>query len=199
MLKIAGGDTTADRRVLGDVDGQGGLAHGRTSRNDDELAALQTGGHLVHLGEAGRHAGDIALRVAQHVEPVDRLRQDVLQRREPRPAPAAFRDLEHPLLGEIDDLFDRETLRRMRARRDVAPDLDEPAQHRALAHDPRIRADVRCTRRVLDEPSEIRDAAASLELSGTLQVLGDGDRVGRLIAADELRDRAEDQPMIGAV
>ena len=117
----------------------------------------------------------------------------------PGRAPAAFRDLEHALLGEIDDLFDRETLRRMRARRDVAADLDEPAQHRALAHDLRIRADVRCTRRVLDEPSEIRDAAASLELSGTLQVLADGDRVGRLIAADELSDRAEDEPMIGAV
>ena len=43
------------------------------------------------------------------------------------------------------------------------------------------------------------DAAASLELSRALQVLGDGDRVGRLIAADELGDRAEDQPMIGAV
>ena len=30
-------------------------------------------------------------------------------------------------------------------------------------------------------------------------MLGDGDRVGRLIAADELRDRAEDQPMVGPV
>ncbi len=42
-------------------------------------------------------------------------------------------------------------------------------------------------------------AAGGLELSGALQVLGDGDRVRRLVALDELRDRAEDQPMIGAV
>ena len=49
------------------------------------------------------------------------------------------------------------------------------------------------------EPREVRDAAGGLELPGTLQVLGDGYRVGRLVARDELRDRAEDQPMIGAV
>ena len=176
------------------------FAHGRSARDDDELAALEARGQLVQLGEAGRDARDVARRMAQRVEPVDRPRQDLLERREARAAPvAAVRDLEHSLLREIDDLLDRESLRRVRARRDVAADLDQPPQQRSLAHDPRVRADVRGARRVLDEARKVRQPARRLELTGSLQMLADGDRVGRLITLDELRDRSEDQPVIRAV
>ena len=63
----------------------------------------------------------------------------------------------------------------------------------------RVGADVRRARRVLDEPREIRQPAGRLELPEALQVLADGDGIGRLVALDERRDRAEDQPVIGAV
>src|SRR4029079_4355777 len=56
-----------NRGVLGDIDSQTGFAHGRPPRDDDELAALEAGRHLVHLGKAGGHARDLALRVAQSV------------------------------------------------------------------------------------------------------------------------------------
>ncbi len=148
----------------------------------------------------GRNAGDVARRVAQHVEPVDGLRQNLLQRDEAGAAAlAAVGDLEHALLGEIDDLVDREPFARVRARGDVAADLDEPPEHRTLANDARVGADVRGARRVLDEASEIREPAGRFELTVALELLAYRDRIGRLIALDEIRDRAEDQPVVGAV
>src|SRR5262249_46813760 len=69
----------------------------------------------------------------------------------------------------------------------------------ALAHDPAVGANVRGARSVLDQSREVRQPAGGLELAGPLQVLANRDRVWRLIALDELRDRAEDQPVIGAV
>ena len=111
----------------------------------------------------------------------------------------ALGDLEHALLGAIDDLGGREPLGRVRARRDVAADLDELAQHRVVADDARVGADVGRARRVLDEAREIRQAARRLELPEALQVLADGDGVGRLVALDERGDGREDQAMVGAI
>src|SRR3546814_1513244 len=55
-----------DRRVLGDVEREGGLAHGRARGQDQQVGRLQAGGHLVEFGVAGRHAGDAAaVRVAR--------------------------------------------------------------------------------------------------------------------------------------
>ncbi len=41
--------------------------------------------------------------------------------------------------------------------------------------------------------------AGGLELTEPLQVLADGDGVGRLVALDEVRDGQEDQPVVGAI
>src|SRR5512137_1220963 len=41
-----------DRRVLGDVERERRLAHRRPARDDDEIARLQPGGHLVEFGVA---------------------------------------------------------------------------------------------------------------------------------------------------
>jgi hypothetical protein len=43
------------RNVLGDVDGKRRLAHGRTSRQHDQITGLQTGGHAIEVVEARRH------------------------------------------------------------------------------------------------------------------------------------------------
>ena len=75
----------------------------------------------------------------------------------------AIGDLEHALLGEVDELGDGSALVAMRARRDVAADLDELPQHRVLAHDARVGADVRGARRLLDEPRQVVEAAGRLE------------------------------------
>ena len=115
------------------------------------------------LPEAGRHAGDLARRVTQEIESVDGFRQDLLQRHEAGAAALpALGNLEHALLREIDDFADRPPFRRVRAGRDVAADLDELAQHRVVAHDTPVSANVGRARRVLDEPREIRQPAGRL-------------------------------------
>ena len=65
-------------------------------------------------------------------------------------APPAFGDLEHALLRAIDDVGSTVSPSvDVRARRDIAADLDELPQHRVVAHDARVGADVRGARRVL--------------------------------------------------
>src|SRR5690606_20317763 len=72
-------------------------------------------------------------------------------------------------------------------------------QHRMLADDLRVRANIRRARRLLDQAREIVEAAGGLQLALPRENLADGDRVGRLVALDERRDRVEDQAVIGAV
>src|SRR5207247_1210835 len=52
-----------DACVLGDVHGEGGLAHGGPPRNDDEIARLEARGLLVEPGEARGQSGDVLLLV----------------------------------------------------------------------------------------------------------------------------------------
>ena len=56
--KTTTGSFVVQRDVLGDVQRERGLAHARPPGDDDEVARLQPRGHLVEVGEAGRHAGD---------------------------------------------------------------------------------------------------------------------------------------------
>ena len=128
--------------------------------------------------------------MTQEIESIDGLRQDLLQRHEAGAAALpALGDLEYALLGAIDDLGCRPPFRRVSAGRDVAADLDELAQHRVVADDAPVGANVGRARRVLDEAREIRQPAGRLELPEALQVLADGDGIGRLVALDERGDR----------
>ena len=58
-----------DGGVLGDVQGQRGLAHRRPGRDDDEIGGLQAAGHLVELRVVGGKPGDL---LAAGVELVER-------------------------------------------------------------------------------------------------------------------------------
>src|SRR5688572_8090176 len=123
----------AERSVLGDVHRERAFAHGWPSSDDDELTALQPRRHLVHLDEARRNARDLARRMAQEIEPIDRLRQNLLQRDEAGAAARpALRDLKHALLGAIDDLGSRQAFGGVGARRNVAADLDELTDRKSV-------------------------------------------------------------------
>ena len=66
--------------------------------DDDELAALQTCGPLVHLAESGGDTRDVARRVTQEIDTIDRVRQDLLERYEAGTAPRAT-------LGDLEQRF----------------------------------------------------------------------------------------------
>jgi hypothetical protein len=194
------GGLVTDGRVLGNVDGERRLAHRGPARDHDEIAALQPRSQRIHLREARGHPRDVAARMAQHVQAIDRMRQDLLDRDETRAAAVpAVRDFEYALLGEVDELADAAALVAMHARGDVAADTDELAQHRVLAHDLRVGAHIGGARRLLDEARDVVETARGGELTEALEMLTDRYRVGRLAAFDERADYLEDQAVIGAI
>src|SRR5208282_4632484 len=54
--------------MLGDVEGQGGLAHGGARSHNAEVAAMQSAGELVELGEAGADTFDAFAGIEEGVD-----------------------------------------------------------------------------------------------------------------------------------
>ena len=67
------------RRILGDVHRERRFAHRRSSGNDHQVTGLQASRQLVEFRVARRDAGDIAVRLVQHVDAVDGVGQDLLE------------------------------------------------------------------------------------------------------------------------
>jgi hypothetical protein len=187
--------------VLGDVERERGLAHRRSRREHDQVAGLQPRGHRVELVEAGANAGDLLGAVlVQLVDTVDQLDHQLVHALEVLAgARALLADAKDPALGVVEDLRDRTALRIECARRDLVARLDELAQHRALANDLGVAADVRRARHALRQRVEVDEAAAVVGLAEPLQLLEDGDDVGGLAGVDERRDDAVDQPVLEAI
>ena len=75
----------------------------------------------------------------------------------------------------------------------------ELAQDRALAHDLGVAAHVGRARHALRQRVQVGQAAAVLGLAEALQLLEDGDHVGRLAGVDQRADGGVDQPVLVAV
>ena len=112
---------------------------------------------------------------------------------------ALLADAEDLAFGVVEDLRDRPALRVERAGRDLVAGGDELAKHRALANDLGVAADVGRARHALRERVEVDQAAAVVGLAEPLQLLEDGDDVGRLGRVDERGDRAVDQAVLVAI
>ena len=116
-----------------------------------------------------------------------------------RVAHALLADAKDLALGVVEDLRDRPALRIERAGRDLVARGDELAQHRALANDLGVAADVGRARHALRERVEVDQAAAVVGLAEPLQLLEDRDHVGRLGRVDQRRDRGVDQAVLVAI
>jgi hypothetical protein len=166
-----------DRRVFRDIDGERGLAHRGSARNNNEFAALQSRRHVIHGAEASRDARDVAFRMTEYVESVDGAGQDFLERLEARPARTAVGNLEDTLLCEIYEFGNRPALGRVSAGGNIAADLNELPQHGMVAHDARIGADIGRAWSFLDEAGEIINAAGRFKTLLTLELLADGNSI----------------------
>ncbi len=181
----------AERGVLGDVDGQRGLAHGRPARNDDQVAGLQTRGHFIEFLESGCDAGHLAVGVIQLVDAIDHVRQNALDRSESDfAARTALGDFEHRALGFIDDFARFAPFRLERRADDEIARGDELAQHRALAHDVRIGANVGGGGRIARQRSQVGQAANLIQKPVALQMSGQGDGIAGLSCV-----RSEPRPL----
>jgi hypothetical protein len=82
---------------------------------------------------------------------------------------------------------------------DVGAGGDHLAQHRGLAHDLGVRLDVGRARCLVDDDSEIGQAARALELLGALEGLGEGHHIEGLVLRGELGDGPEDEAMLATI
>ena len=76
---------------------------------------------------------------------------------------------------------------------DLLARFDEAAQDRLFAHDLGIEVDVGCDGDARDERVDVGRSADAGEFAPALEFSRDGDRIGRLIAAVETLDDAEDE------
>ena len=95
----------AQRGVLRHVDRERRLSHRGTTRDDDEIARPQATGHVVEVGEPGRQSAQLVRVGVGLVDLIDDARQHRADGDRALPsAEAAFGDLEHLLLGLVDEL-----------------------------------------------------------------------------------------------
>ena len=187
--------------MLGDVEGQRGLAHRRTRGEDDQVAGLQARGQSVEVIEAGADAGHfLGAVLVQLVDAVDQLHDQLVHALEALPRLRAFfADAKDLAFGLVEYLRDRTALRIEGTGRDLVAGRHQFAQHRALAHDLGVAADVGCARHALRQRVQVGEAAALFGLAQALQLLEDGDHVGRLGRVDQYRHGREYQSVLEAI
>ena len=151
----------AHRAVLRDVDGPGRLAHRGTRGDDDELAALQAGGHLVELDVVRGEAGDFAALLVERVDGAEAVGDDLGDVRE-----AAL----NGGVGDLGELgFDVvEDGGRVlgligRGGHALVEDAEELAQQALVLDDADVGLDVRVARDALGEEREVGRAADGVE------------------------------------
>ena len=197
---VADGHLTHRRPAVGG--GQWGvecqrLAHGRPGREDDHLPGVQAVGQLVEVDEPGRHADHLAAPRADRLDLVERALHDRGEREVVLRRTTVGDGVDLGLRG-VDHVVGVAVAGEAHLH-DLGAGLDEPAQHRCLAHDPRVVARVGGGGDRGDQRVEVGRAADPGELAALLQLGGHGDGVGRLAPPVEVEDRLVDQLVCGAV
>ena len=188
-------------RVLAQVHGKGGLAHGGTGGDDDQIRTLQAGGHLVQIVVAGRHAGHpVVGGLEQLFNLVDGLLEDELQGLGALVgAGALLGDLEHLALGQVQQIVGGTPLGLVARFDYLVGDRDHLPHHRPLTHDLGVGTDVGGTRGVLGDLHQIGEATGLFQLLGALELLLQSDEVDGVARVGEAGHGLEDQAVRTAV
>src|SRR4051812_14529665 len=184
------GFARVQRGVLREVGHQRRLAHRRPCGEDDQVAGLEAAGERVEVLEAGRRADDRRALERELLQLVQLGVQQLLDRAEVL-ARVLVGDLEDRSLRHVDQLA-RAGLVAMDLRLDLVRGVQEPAQHRVLAHDARVLADVADRGDRAGQELDRRRAADRLQLAGLLEVLDQRQRVDRLADRVQVQHRLVD-------
>jgi hypothetical protein len=184
-----------DGGVLRDVHHQRRLPHRGAGGDDDQIAVLESGRHLVEVAVARRDAGEAGSRLLQPLDVLERRPQDLLDPDEPL-ALVALRDLEDARLGLVEDLLDFALALLVDVADDLRGRVDQAPQQRLLAHDARVVLDVGGGRHRVEELRQVLQAADAVELAGLLELLADRDHVDHVPALEEPGHRPE-HPAVG--
>ena len=125
------------RCVLSDVQRKSGLAHRRTSRNENQIRRLQTGRLSVQIGETGGKACDDTVIFGGGLDLAEYVDDDLVDRFEIFPA-FFFDQIKDAALCLIQDRFQRFTIQITRGA-DIVSDLDQTAKGGLFCYDSSIR------------------------------------------------------------
>ena len=152
--------------VLGDVQCESGLTHGRTRRDDDEVGLVQAVHPLVQILEVGGDAGQRAASFAGFLDGLEVRAQHVLHvgilRRLLR-----FRDVEDRRFRVVHD-FIRVELFLVALFDDAGRRRDQPPQHRLFGNDAGVLDRVGSRRNDRGQKSDISPAADGFQVVSSL-------------------------------
>src|SRR5713226_3717659 len=176
--------------VLGDVQREGGLAHGGAPRDDDEVARLEARRHPVEIVEAGGEPGDVLLAVVELLDVLEGILQDG-PHREGRPLHPPLGDLEDQPLRVVEQLV-HVVPGLVALPDDVGGDADQVAQEGLLPDGGPVGEEVGRGGRLLHQAREGGGSPDLLQLRAPLQLLRDGEEVHRIVALEEREGGIED-------
>ena len=190
--------TVVDGHILGHVQGQRGLAHRRAAGNDDQIAGLQTRGHLVEVVIAGGDTGDIRriIAVVQFLDALHHLGQqriDVLEAG--LVTHAGFGNGKDLGLGFVEQGFRFAAQRIQGARSDLVAGCHQLAKDGPFAHDLAVAANIGCRRRVLRQLPKIGQTTGVLGFTGRIDGFCHRHHIDRLGPLQHALDGAKDAAM----
>ena len=189
------GFTTLDGGVLGDVDGEGGFAHGGARGDDDELGILEAAGHAVEFGEVCGEAGDLAAFLVEVVDGFERAGDNVVDAGEAA-SDALLGDFEKGGFGGVEDVEGFFALVRG-AGDGGGADVDELAEKRFVLDDADVFFDGEAAGQAFSEGGKPSDTADGFDLLAAGELFAEGDDVDDVIAVDEFAHAGEDALMGG--
>src|SRR6267143_852144 len=182
-----------DRGVLHDVQRERRLAHGWTRGDDDEIGALEASRVAIQIDESARDPSQRACARLELLDPLHRRPDQLLDPDELLGAPelghlkdAVLRIVEHFSGGTVAlvDVLD-----------DAGGRLDEPAQHRLVAHDPGVVVDVVGGGDDIDERRDVFHPTRAVQAAPARQLIAQRHWIDDVAALGQRQHRAEQQPM----
>ena len=164
-----------DGAVLGDVDGPGGLAHGRAGGDDDELGVLEAARHLVELDVVGGEAGDFPALLVEGVDGAEGAGDDLGDVGEAA-LDGAVGDFGEADFYVVEDLGGVLGLVGGGGHA-LVEDAEELAEEGLVLDDADVGLDVGIARDAFGEEGEIGSAADGIELAALGESVHDGDEV----------------------
>src|SRR5882762_8326576 len=160
----------------------------------------QAAGELVEVGEPRRQAPQLVGIVVPVIDLIDDPGEQLADRhRAVALAEAPFGNIEHALLGAVNQLARGLAVVVEHGGGDVGAGADQLPQQRALAHDVRVGAHVGGRGGVARNRAQVGESAGRLEPAGALQMLGHRHYVAGFAFPGERADGGENQLVIGTV
>ena len=151
-----------DGRVLGDVHGESGLAHGRPGRENHQVGLLEAAGLFVEIGVVSGEAGDALAALQQGIDRSEGVADDLLDPLKAL-ANALLGELEDGSLGVVEDFVGGLGLLAGLGDGGIG-NADQPAQNGLVADDSDVMLDGRAVGHAVEQSGDVADIADGLQV-----------------------------------